>query len=175
MTFSQGKCFRLPSQLRIDFAIPRGRVFSGTELIDFLQRECRSIVTVGDIVSRTVLENGLKPLLVIIDGHTRRSGTAGLDVGFLDEFIEIKIVNPPGVIAREAVEAICAALSRRHRTLVLVEGEEDMLALPSIACSPDDTCVVYGVPEIGAAVVKVRENERYTASSRLLSLEPTEC
>ena len=175
MMINQAKCLKLPSNIRIDFAIPRGMVLSGEKLISYLKNNCKKTIAVGDVVTETLLENMLIPVLAIIDGHTRRGIETNTVLSHFDEILNLH--NPPGLITQEAIEVICEKLSyeKSKRTLIVVEGEEDMLALPSIACSPIGYCIVYGVPGVGAAVIKVGETERYTASSRILSLKPGEC
>lgn len=52
----------------------------------------------------------------------------------------------------EAWEAIRKAMGEKE-VVMIVEGEEDLLALPAIVESPDDAFVVYGQPSQGLVVV----------------------
>jgi len=63
-----------------------------------------------------------------------------------------KVRNPAGVVTREAWEAIKEAL-REEEALILVDGEEDLLAIPAVLESPDNALVVYGQPSEGLVVV----------------------
>jgi uncharacterized protein (UPF0218 family) len=60
--------------------------------------------------------------------------------------------NPAGGITIEAWHAIKRALGDRE-AVVVVDGEEDLLALPAIVESPDNAFVVYGQPSQGLVVV----------------------
>jgi uncharacterized protein (UPF0218 family) len=47
--------------------------------------------------------------------------------------------------------------------VILVEGEEDLLALPSIVESPDNSLVLYGQPSQGLVVVDTNSMVRKEA------------
>ncbi len=63
-----------------------------------------------------------------------------------------KVRNPAGVVTKEAWDAIREALKDRE-ALILVDGEEDLLAIPAVLESPDNALVVYGQPSEGLVVV----------------------
>lgn len=71
------------------------------------------------------------------------------------EFSEMHCVNPAGSISRNAVSIISDAIDKKIMTHIIVEGEEDLLALPVFALSPEGTIVFYGQPFEGLVVVHV--------------------
>ena len=97
----------------------------------------------------------------------------------LRECRTLKTVNPKGKLSLEAMEIICKVLSGKgegaHCYAIIVDGEEDMLALPALSCAPLNSVVLYGVPGVGIAVFSVDQLVRYMASIRILYLEPVEC
>ncbi|MCE4624741.1 MAG: DUF359 domain-containing protein [Desulfurococcales archaeon] len=164
----------LPSALRFDFARPRGPVYSG-DFTKHIDRSAPSVTCVGDVVS-SYCSKGLKDfsgaLLMVIDGKTRR--TSRIDHSFNREEGNIwRVRNPPGTITWFSARLICRLLQEpTGRHLILVDGEEDMLALPSISCTPLGGYVIFGIPLKGAAVVRVYPWILWDAQNRLLSLTP---
>ena len=55
-------------------------------------------------------------------------------------------------MTKEAWDAIREAL-RDREALILVDGEEDLLAIPAVLESPDNALVIYGQPSEGLVVV----------------------
>ncbi|MCE4614861.1 MAG: GTP-dependent dephospho-CoA kinase family protein [Desulfurococcales archaeon] len=122
---------------------------------------------------------GLKPHLSIVDMKTRRNDISPKLVSALIEECNIyRVTSPPGKISLEAINLICRLLEKTELSkcyIIIVDGEEDMLALPTLSCAPEGSAVIYGVPGIGIAVFLTDNAIRYLASNRLLYLEPVEC
>ncbi|MEM2052127.1 MAG: DUF359 domain-containing protein, partial [Candidatus Caldarchaeum sp.] len=64
-----------------------------------------------------------------------------------------RITNPAGTITPEAAAAVVETVRAGHGAL-LVEGEEDLLALPALSVLPDTGLLVYGQPGQGYVVVR---------------------
>jgi len=73
------------------------------------------------------------------------------------------VKNPAGVITLEAWETIKRAM-KDEEALIVVEGEEDLLALPCIVESPNNSLVLYGQPSKGLVVVDTNTNVKSEAS-----------
>ncbi len=164
--------YLLPKELRFDFARSRGIVVSGdfTPLID---PNAPSLSCIGDVVSSycSRIERFEGVIVMVVDGKTRR--TERIE-GRIHSDIELKVKNPAGTVSWQAARLLCSLQQRGSgRVLVVVDGEEDMLALPSIACSPLGGYVVYGVPGRGAAVIRVMRWNSWDAQTRILSLKPS--
>lgn len=115
-------------------------------------------VAVGDFVARNLIQAGLEPSVAIVDFRTMRA-----DFGWeLPEVLKrgyerVECRNPPGTLSEEAVRAVKGALKKAERgarVLVVVDGEEDLLALPAIEGAPPRSLVVYGL-WLGAAVAVI--------------------
>ncbi|MFC6769315.1 DUF359 domain-containing protein, partial [Natrinema soli] len=52
------------------------------------------------------------------------------------------------------------ALSTDEPTTILVDGEEDLVALPAIVAAPEGASVVYGQPDEGMVHVNVTDDHR---------------
>jgi len=73
------------------------------------------------------------------------------------------VKNPAGVITLESWEAIKRAM-KDDDAVILVDGEEDLLALPCIVESPNNSLVLYGQPSQGLVVVDTSSTVRNEAS-----------
>ncbi|MEB3778852.1 MAG: DUF359 domain-containing protein [Desulfurococcales archaeon] len=166
----------LPTHYRRDFAKPRAPIVSGDFSRHPLLAGLSRIACIGDIVSRYCI-NGIEPkkLVLIVDGKTRRYVDEGLEI--IDKAKDsgmsiLHIENPPGTITMKAILTICKALSEKHGVLIVVKGEEDMLALPAIACTQENQAVIYGVPGQGATIIRYSTYTARDAQLRTLYLKP---
>ena len=107
------------------------------------------LTTVGDVVSRETLAAGIQVSLRIVDQMTLRKRISPVEIKAERTY---KVRNPPGVVTKEAWDAIREAMKARE-ALILVDGEEDLLAIPAVLESPDNALVVYGQPPEGLVVV----------------------
>lgn len=109
------------------------------------------IVSVGDVVSRNLVEKHFSPKLLIVDNRVMRSDVKPVKLN-VDEEKHVK--NPPGTITFEALKAIQDAFNAAHIVSVVVDGEEDLLALPAIQYAPENALIIYGQPREGLVVVR---------------------
>jgi hypothetical protein len=65
------------------------------------------------------------------------------------------------------------ALGEKGRTKVLVDGEEDLLALVVVLCAPENSIVVYGQPNEGVVAIRVTEETRELMHKILNAMEKT--
>ncbi|ALU11869.1 hypothetical protein EYM_05595 [Ignicoccus islandicus DSM 13165] len=144
---------RFPKEIRYLLAAPQGILFHNTDdLIEAI--DGRKVVTVGDVSTKTLLERGIEPLVAIVDGKTRREVRVNLK--FLRSFVVVR--NPPGFVCVEAAKAIERAL--KEDLWVLVEGEEDLLAIPALMLASDGTIIIYGQPGAGAVYLEANEKTK---------------
>lgn len=135
-------------------------------MIDMI--EPAKIVAVGDRVSENMLRAGILPNVVIVDNRVMRKPITPIAVD-AEETLLLK--NPPGTIADEAWRVIGAALKSGKRIRILVEGEEDLLALVAAICAPQNSIVVYGQPREGVVMIKVTQGARRTFSDMVDEME----
>ena len=137
---------------------PFGRLLPGTpaQTMSALNRiisqtQPGRVAAVGDVVSRETLIAGIAVNLRILDHISMRRPTAAFNLKVRKTY---HVKNPAGVITLEAWEAIRRSM-KDEESLIVVEGEEDLLALPLIAESPDNSLVLYGQPSKGLVVVAI--------------------
>ncbi len=149
------KVYRLPEDMRAKLAKPLGRFFSVEEVngIGFgkVVRESPMVVTVGDRVTETLGSMGRVPDVQVVDSRENRKVRDPPDVPFARK---VEVHNPAGTITGEAIDGIRDAMKGRKPVRVIVDGEEDLLAIPVIALAPLSAVVFYGQPREGIVVVK---------------------
>lgn len=134
---------------------PQGEIYREGELVKELQkRDYDKLIAVGDRVSQDIAESGLEADLSILDGSIQRK-----DVGkqhFKDIGAErtFKVDNPAGEITMDAWKAVRKASALECYSKIIVEGEEDLLALPAALFASESSVVVYGQPGEGAVLME---------------------
>jgi uncharacterized protein (UPF0218 family) len=68
---------------------------------------------------------------------------------------EFRCSNPAGTISQEAITILKKSLSCAFPVRIIVQGEEDMLALPVFVFAPTGALVLYGQPKKGLVIVKI--------------------
>lgn len=114
------------------------------------------LTTVGDVVSRETLAAGIYVSLRIVDQMTLRKRMSPVEIKVERTY---KVRNPAGVVTQEAWDAIREAL-KDTEALILVDGEEDLLAIPAVLESPENALVVYGQPSEGLVVVTASADKK---------------
>ncbi len=151
---------RLPQGLRIQLRHPIGEVVKDTSEINDFLNSGNLVISVGDIVTKTLYENNTPADLAIIDFKTRRSAVDTFNQGKNTRLV--KIANEPGSIRREAVREIIikleSCIESKSKNQIYIKGEEDLLTLPVILLSPLESIVLYGQYDLGA-MIKVRVTE----------------
>ena len=153
---------KMNSSLDGELKTPMGSLFSGpedlpevamTEALESLTPNHGSIIAVGDVSVATLLDMEVVPDIGIIDGMTKRQE--------LDESEKVSTVqfqnllhnnNPPGHISPSMMSSIKEALSSNQKTLINVEGEEDLAPIIIHCLAPIGTVVIYGQPKVGVVV-----------------------
>jgi hypothetical protein len=112
----------------------------------------KKVIAVGDATTERLVSFGIPPDVAVIDGKERRSKRS-YPASYLAR--ELRCANPAGTISKDAVKVLEHALQMPPPVRVLVDGEEDMLALPIFAMVPEGSAVLYGQPLEGLVVVKI--------------------
>jgi GTP-dependent dephospho-CoA kinase len=155
----------LPEQLRPVLGKPLGALFTASELkgerFGDLIRDSRFVISVGDRVTETLGSLGRTPDVQVVDGKENRKGREPPDVPFARL---IKVSNPPGTLTDEAIEGVRRAFEGMKPVRILVDGEEDLMAIPVIALAPVSAVVFYGQP--GEGIVAVRSDAKSKSRNR---------
>ncbi len=132
------------------------------------------IIAVGDVTVRAIQDFGRTADVALIDGQTQRSPWDGSKEINHDSFdFVIRSISPAGILTPSLLhsceKSIQSWLSEKSRTLIIVDGEEDLAPLLLHPLSPLGSVVLYGQPNEGV-VVRFCSEESKLRCRNLLSL-----
>jgi len=157
----------LPDSMRHELKDPLGPIY--TDADELLGRSGSPLIAVGDIVTYHLLLGHTRPAIALVDGKTKREAVTAevrdaIDTGAFDHHVRVR--NPAATLTVGLLEELRAALDRatagegQSTVIEVVEGEEDLAALPALAVAPDDAGVVYGQPDEGMVLATVDDEAR---------------
>ena len=160
------KCI-LPDRLRDELKKPLGFLFNEDELLNFLKNE-KYIVTIGDLVTNTLLINKIIPDFCIVDFKTKRKSCDNEIINNIKSYGQkkINVKNPAGCITEELWDSIKESYREMGKKTIRIEvdGEEDLATLPAIILAPNrDVTIIYGLPDKGVVIVKANEKNKIKA------------
>lgn len=165
------KILKLPPELKPMLRKPIGRlIMLSSPITGLIKKEKPAmVIAVGDIISLRLLKDNYSPDVKIIDFRSRRQDISGTwNVPACRQGSELrtlkKYINKAGTINLESVKAINLAIKKYQKEnikqTVVIDGEEDLLALPAILLAPLNSLVIYGQLDQGVVFVKVTESEK---------------
>jgi uncharacterized protein (UPF0218 family) len=147
----------LQAALRSELKTPLGPVYTDTQRL--LTDAGRPLIAVGDVVTHHIIKAGETPALAMIDERTERSAVSteiAETINTFEGFDAVEEVsNPAATLSADLLAALRAALEREGSTLLDVDGEEDLAALPAVLIAPEGASVVYGQPGEGMVLTTV--------------------
>lgn len=161
-----GRTLRLPEEAREMLAGVHGRIVRPHDI-----ERSKVIITVGDVCSAKCIEAGIRPNLVIVDLKTKRGA---YEHGKVPEgYRSVRVKNPAGHLTPELFDAIVnAELDSRSgiKTYMIIDGEEDLSAIPLILTFPEGSQIIYGVPDVGMAMLIITREFRERAQRLIESM-----
>lgn len=149
---------------------PLGELVSGTfsECNETLRKvreteKPRRLILVGDTISRNAIQSGIKPDVIIIDHKEMRE--EAVDFTY-DRARVFRTINEPATISLLAWQAVAEAIEKGD-SVVLVEGEEDLLTLVAILVAPVGSIVAYGQPGKGIVLVRISPEKKDEIQSQI--------
>lgn len=158
----------LPDHMREELRRPMGPVIEETQLDERLAGK-GPLATVGDMTTATLHRKGYLPQLAIVDYQTKREKDpmweeATARVGE----ITVSVMNRAATITSLMYNRIIEAWASPRTVKLVVDGEEDLAALPAILHAPEGATVIYGIPDMGLCLVHVDEGARGVASDAMI-------
>jgi GTP-dependent dephospho-CoA kinase len=129
------------------------------------------VISVGDRVTESLQALGRTPDVQVVDEVERRVKRGAPDAPFVRL---LRAANPAGTITLGAIEAVRSALEGEKPARVLIEGEEDLLAIPAIEAAPLGSTLYYGQPGEGVVVVRVDRRAKASVDLTLSKMERKE-
>ena len=167
--------YNITPKLRIKLKEPFGTLIQGTfeetmakmkELVE--NEKPTKIISVGDVVSRNMHKYNIHPQVTVIDNISLRDQIMPQDPA-VEKTVYVK--NPQGTITHKAIVAVREALEDNTHTHIVVDGEEDLLALICVLYAPENAFVVYGQPHLGIVIVKVNSDRKAQAKEFLNAMK----
>ncbi len=161
---------KLPESNRDGLKSPKGELFSVRDgrpevaVVKKLEKEeppC--VIAVGDVTSVTLIREGFTPDVCVVDGITKRGSYDAQLVGEK----EYVIYNPPAMLYPEAWSTMATALEDGYRSIITVEGEEDLMGFPAVLLAKEGSVMLYGQPDEGIVWVPVTEDNQRIANEFL--------
>lgn len=151
----------LPDSLRMALKDPAGPIFTTVDTL--LGEAGEPLITVGDVVTHHVLGAGVTPHVALVDDQTERTTVAPAVSARIAEatFDETReVANPPATLTASLLEALVDGVEQSGTMRIVVDGEEDLAALPAVLAAPTGASIVYGQPGEGMVLVFVQESSR---------------
>ncbi len=169
--------YTITPELRVKLKEPFGTLIQGSffETMNKMKNLVEAekpirIISVGDIVSRNLHKSNINPQLTIIDNLSLRDQKLPKEAA-VDKTVYVK--NPQGTITHEAIVAVKEALEGNQHIHIVVDGEEDLLALIAVLYAPENSIVVYGQPYTGVVIIKATPEKKDQVKAFLNSMKPS--
>lgn len=159
----------LPQKLRDELKMPLGSIVTNISRIKL--EGCIYLITVGDETTKVFNSLSIKSNLAVIDFKVaRKKNYSSLEeLGFSGKETVLAVKNPSGSLTPELFKVIFEIFQKindQDRTIILIDGEEDLSVLPLILASPLGSCIFYGQPNKG--IIKIIVDEKIKAKARRL-------
>jgi len=153
----------MPEILRKELQKPFGKVFKTVhQVIKFIKFiKPKMVISVGDIISMSLEEEKIIPDVKIIDYRSRKQPIDKPQKSFKS------FENNPGTINIETSRKLHLIIEKYLKTkksqVFIINGEEDLLALPAIIAAPLNSLVIYGHFQLGIICVSIKEEVKKKA------------
>ena len=149
----------LPESSRAAFKEPLGPVFEDSDAL--LEAAGTPLIAVGDVVTYHLVTAGVTPHVALVDGITEREPVSdAVRAAAPNADRDVAVSNPSGTLTEELLDALGSALEADESTLIRVDGEEDLAALPAVLMAPAGASVVYGQPGEGMVLADITHERR---------------
>jgi uncharacterized protein (UPF0218 family) len=153
---------------------PLGQLISGTiaecnqalKAVQDAERPSR-LILVGDTITRNAIHSGINPDVIIIDQREMRREAVQFNHGKGRIF---RTLNEPASINLLAWQAVSEAVEKGD-SVVVVEGEEDLLTLVAILVAPLGSVVAYGQPSAGIVLIRVTSDKKNEIQALIEQME----
>ena len=153
----------LPEILRDVLNQPIGKLVNESELVTLLKDD-PFIISIGDLVTYTLLHHNISPAITIVDYLCERKTFNEDKKAVIQNYgnLVLNAKNPAGQLTEELWNTIEQAINRVNEgpIRIEVEGEEDLASLAAIYLAPVDATVIYGLPNRGVIALKVNAESK---------------
>lgn len=119
--------------------------------------DSKMVVAIGDATNDVLISLGFQPDIQVVDGYEQRIKRSLPKTKFKTQHYAD---NPAGTISKKALRIILRSIDEDKPVRIIINGEEDLLALIIFAFYPDDSVIFYGQPGEGLVYSKVKNYQR---------------
>jgi pantetheine-phosphate adenylyltransferase len=173
--FKEKAQLKLPASLRNKMRFPIGEIIKHLQKENVTSRKSKNslMISVGDIVSRSLREIGCIPDVEIIDFKNQRNM---INEEEFKKYKDKMYVNEPGTIRQEVVniykDAVRKCITDQEKQTIAINGEEDLLTIPAILLGPLHSIVYYGQFDLKAVIkVEITEQKKKEVAAILREFE----
>ncbi len=153
--FSQD--LRLSEQQKELLRMPQGKLLKSEQKIDERRlRQATKVATVGDIVTRSFLHAGIRVDYALVDYRSKKQSHVWRPQDYWTQ-VTRNITNSAGQIVSQAAASLFKQVAL-DSCLFIIDGEEDLLALPMVLCMPLGSLLYYGQPNRGIVELEISES-----------------
>lgn len=153
----------LPEKLREKLRKPLGKIFKSVDnvIIHINSIKPTQLIAVGDIIVESLLKKKVDPDIKVIDFKSRRKELLTFKSQFSKnmQIPNKKYINRSGTINLKTAEKL-KELIKKGKGWLIVDGEEDLLALPAILYANLGSLVLYGHWQLGIIAVYIDEQTK---------------
>jgi uncharacterized protein (UPF0218 family) len=133
------------------------------ESLDREIERAHKIITVGDTTTEKLVRLGYVPDISVVDGKEKRIKKDRIFEYSTDKILHFE--NKSGELDENIITEIQQLTQSKLKGKIkfIIEGEEDLVALPFLMFSPDNWVICYGQPYQGLVIVHVNEDSRRRA------------
>lgn len=159
----------MPERMRGALVKPFGALMSDGNTESVMRGDIKkTVISVGDKTTKRLMQNGVIPTLAIVDLQVERKAYTWEkeDWDMLPK-AKTELPSGPGFISTLAAAAISAWAKHVHPSVLIIDGEEDLLVLPAIVHAPLGAIVYYGQPKKGIVRLVVTNAKKEEAAALL--------
>ncbi len=125
----------------------------------------KKLIAVGDVTTRILHEQGAVPVLSVIDFliERKKQDNSIEKLGLHGKEKIFYATNPHSTLTPELWRAITQALSlssKGEKSVIIVDGEEDLAVLPLLLLAPMGYVICYGQPHVNMIAVSVTQETK---------------
>jgi uncharacterized protein (UPF0218 family) len=135
-------------------------------LVTEILNKAQKVITVGDTTTEKLVGFGHVPYISVTDCKEKRVIKASKFEYPVDKIIHLQ--NKPGELSEQVVmevrKLILGNEYSNSKIRIIIDGEEDLVALPFLMYCPNDWVICYGQPNEGLVIVQATEDSRKKAA-----------
>jgi len=152
-------CFKINDNEREKLQKPLSNIYAEKEIIELIKKSNHKIISVGDYTTLMLLKNGLNPFIAAIDFKISRVSVTGNDKFLLNEYFHnaTSCKNKPGCLGECTLEWAKSHIQKGG--CIIIDGEEDLVAIPLIYYMDERSILLYGQRNRGTVAILGNEKD----------------